>query len=300
MRIRSAPACPRRGARGETECQCGSVWCVRPTTGRSCTYRVLYHRVAECNAPLRAPDPPAVDDLACGDRTPLSRFSVLGPLSLSPPNHFSDSKLSQQTQRAGLSRTPRRPIPHLRQLVLNRGRAPARRLLRTASVAALPVFQPCAPARHCRWLRQAPSPPLSRQRLAPRSRATGSCGSVHRSVAPARSDARYSGASQLPKPRVESVNLAQRHLVHAQRVLVDGFLPRLQPVELRAGGRGAVSRVRPAPARARAVRNCSRLAAEAGRLRAELLDARPLLVQLLLQIHPWLPCRGRGCRRLKN
>ena len=100
---------------------------VRPATGRSCTYRVLYHRVAECNAPLRAPDPPAVDDLACGDRTPLSRFSVLGPLSLSPPNHFSDSKLSQQTQRAGLSRTPRRPIPHLRQLVLNRGRAPARR-----------------------------------------------------------------------------------------------------------------------------------------------------------------------------
>ena len=185
-------------------------------------------------------------------------------------------------------------------MVVPRLAAAPHRLLRTASVAALPVFQPCAPARHCRWLRQAPSPPLSRQRLAPRSRATGSCGSVHRSVAPARSDARYSGASQLPKPRVESVNLAQCHLVHAQRVLVDGFLPRLQPVELRAGGRGAVSRVRPAPARARAVRNCSRLAAEAGRLRAELLDARPLLVQLLLQIHPWLPCRGEVHARLKN
>lgn len=125
MRIRSAPACPRRGARGETEC--GSVcdlrpvdlvhivfctigWpsvmhhCARPTPQQSTTWRVW------------RPHPP---------------FSFLCPrtsLSLvSPPNHFSDSKLSQQTQRAGLSRTPRRPIPHLRQLVLNRGRAPARR-----------------------------------------------------------------------------------------------------------------------------------------------------------------------------
>lgn len=102
-----------------------SVCDLRPVDARSCTYRVLYHRVAECNAPLRAPpDPPAVDDLAT---PPPFLVSLSSDLSLSLPNHFSDSKLSQQTQRAGLSRNPRRPIPHLRQLVLNRGRTPARR-----------------------------------------------------------------------------------------------------------------------------------------------------------------------------
>ena len=69
---------------------------VRPATGRSCTYRVLYHRVAECNAPLRAPDPPAVDDLArCVATAPPFLVSLSSDLSLSrlSPEPF----LGQQT-----------------------------------------------------------------------------------------------------------------------------------------------------------------------------------------------------------